>query len=1030
MIRLPASIVVLIAFALGANAQQRSFPIFTKNSKVTIVYDSNAPKIDSIAANLLALDIERITSYKPKLVTDVSKATGNIIVIGAAQSLLVQQFAGKALYEKLNGKWECFTFSTLDKPSSAISKAFIIAGSDARGTAFGVFTLSEKLGVSPWYWWADVPVKKQQELIISQDDYISSPPSVKYRGIFINDEDWGLMPWAANTFEPEKKNIGPRTYEKVFELLLRLKANLLWPAMHPGTQPFYNDPANAKMAAAYAVIVGSSHAEPMMRNNVGEWDEKTMGHFNYLTNKEKVYKYWEDRVKQSRNNDVIYTLGMRGVHDSGMEGVKDPKEAAPLLEKIIADQRGLLGKYKNEDVTTVPQVFTAYKEVLDIYDRGLKLPDDVTIVWPDDNYGYIQRLNNDEEKKRSGGSGIYYHASYWGRPHDYLWLSSTHPSLIREEMMKAFESGADRLWVLNVGDIKPLEYNMQLFLDMAYNVAPFRNSGHTKQHLGQWHERIFGKSHADVITGVLWEYYDLAFERRPEFMGWSQTEPTTKTRYTSYNHFYFGDEAQRRINKYNSLQKTVNTLRNNIKGDESDAFYQLVYYPVVCASLMNKKFLYRDKSYVYAKQNRINAFDYAILSKSVYDSIVKETDFFNGHLSKGKWKGMMSMKPRDLPVFHAPDIASISLQKAGSWNAIPEGDDTIKTTKKLPVFTAGLSQQFFIDVFLSDSINVSWNAKPSANWLILSQRSGMLTPVQGKNSLRLWVSVDWKKLSKTATGVIEISGAGKKILMTVEAFKPVGLSNYKGFIESNGYVSMHANNYSNKQGSGGSDWQLTQGTGHSGASLTAVVTNAAPDTASIPQTAAYVAYEFYSFSNASLKVIIHTLPTHPLNKNFSMRYGVSIDDGPVKIIDFKTVGRSEEWKQNVLRNSAIKPVEFPARSLGKHTLKVYAIDPGVILDRIVIEFGNQQKVYGGIKETFPSLHLHPNRRMIATLFPTSNILIYPRGYKPLLKMRAQQKMIYPQPGISAISIPEIIPESINNLFRIQLAQSIRPALVN
>ena len=301
------------------------------------------------------------------------------------------------------------------------------------------------------------------------------PPSVKYRGIFINDEDWGLRPWASKTFEPETKNIGPKTYAKVFELLLRLNANLLWPAMHPGTTPFYNVPGNAEMAAAYAIVVGSSHAEPMLRNNVGEWDEKSMGHFNYITNKEKVYNYWEERVKQSKGNDAVYTLGMRGVHDSGMEGIKGPKEAVPLLERIFNDQRGLIKKHINENVAAVPQVFTAYKEVLDIYDQGLKLPDDVTIVWPDDNYGYIQRFNNEAEKKRPGGSGVYYHASYWGRPHDYLWLGTTHPSLIRQEMMKAYETGADRLWVLNVGDIKPLEYSMQVFFDMAYDARPFKD---------------------------------------------------------------------------------------------------------------------------------------------------------------------------------------------------------------------------------------------------------------------------------------------------------------------------------------------------------------------------------------------------------------------------------------------------------------------------------------------------------------------------------------------------------------------------
>ena len=255
----------------------------------------------------------------------------------------------------------------------------VVAGSDVRGTAYGVFTLSEKIGVSPWYWWADVAAKQQKELTIVQDDFVSAPPSVKYRGIFINDEDWGLQPWAAKTFEPETGDIGPKTYAKVFELLLRLKANLIWPAMHPSTKAFFHYPGNVTTAGDYQIIIGSSHAEPMLRNNVGEWNEKTMGHFNYLTNKDSVYKYWEDRVKESSEINAIYTMGMRGVHDGQMEGVKNMKEAVPIVERIIQEQRELLTKHVNKDVTAIPQVLTVYKEVLEIYDNGLKVPDDITL---------------------------------------------------------------------------------------------------------------------------------------------------------------------------------------------------------------------------------------------------------------------------------------------------------------------------------------------------------------------------------------------------------------------------------------------------------------------------------------------------------------------------------------------------------------------------------------------------------------------------------------------------------------------------
>ncbi|HVF97075.1 MAG TPA: glycosyl hydrolase 115 family protein, partial [Flavisolibacter sp.] len=862
-----------------------------------------------------------VSGYKPFVVTEVSKAKDAVIVVGSVQSMLVQKFIGKEsnLYKNLTGKWECFGLAVLNKPFPGITKALLVAGSDARGTAYGVFSLSEKIGVSPWWWWADVPVRRREILSINQPQYISVPPSVTYRGIFINDEDWGLRPWASQTFEPEKKNIGPKTYAKVFELLLRLKANLLWPAMHPGTVPFYADPDNQKMADAYSIVVGSSHAEPMLRNNVGEWDEKKQGHFNYLTNRDSVYQYWEERVKQSSRHEVIYTMGMRGVHDSGIEGVKSAKEAVPLLERIMADQRGLLEKHTGRSASSVPQVFTAYKEVLDIYDNGLKLPEDVTLVWPDDNYGYIQRLNNDEEKARPGGSGVYYHASYWGRPHDYLWLSTAHPSLIRQEMMKAYKAGAHKLWVLNVGDIKPLEYNMQAFFDMAYNAAPFNESSSTKKHLQQWTKEVFGPANTTKIADILWEYYGLAFERKPEYMGWSQTEPTTKTNYTAYNHFYYGDEAQRRINKYEALEKEVRQLRRVMKTSEGDAFYQLVYYPVVCASWMNKKFLYRDKAFVYAKQNRLSAYEYAALSKASYDSIVIETEFFNNSLGGGKWKGIMSMEPRDLPVYAEPQLPAIQRRSGKAWSVLPEGYDTtmVQATKlQLPSFTRDLPQRFFVDFFLCDSTAVEWRARSSADWLVFSQQQGKLSPAKGQSQTRLWVTVNWAKApaGKNLDASIVFSAGTEQAVVDVHVVSsPVEIrSNEKLFVETNGYISIYAQHFSANIKKPGTEWKLTEGLGTVGASLTSVLLTLpqarGTDTALIKTNAAYAAYTFVSSSNKPPVVTLYTLPTHPFNKNFSVRYGVSIDDGPVKIVDVKTVGRSEEWKQNVLRNSTVKAI--------------------------------------------------------------------------------------------------------------------------
>ena len=956
--------IFLFLLLLPHLTRAQDFSFTDKEKGLQVLYSATGPKLDSIAAHLLANDIKMVTGNQPPVITDPANAKGNVIVIGNIASPLIKQFIGSHTeLDSLQGRWECYGTLVIDNPNSHVSKALVIAGSDTRGTAFGVFTISEILGVSPWYWWADVPVKPRNELTFKLSPEISKPPTVKYRGIFINDEDWGLHPWAAKTFEPETGDIGPRTYAKVFELLLRLKANLIWPAMHPSTKAFFSYLGNKKMAEDYGIVIGTSHAEPMLRNNVGEWDEKTMGPFNYLTNKEKVYQYWESRVKESTALDAIYTMGMRGVHDSGMEGVKSAKEAVPLLEQIIKDQRGLLEKYRGVKADSIPQVFTAYKEVLDIYDNGLKIPEDITLVWPDDNYGYIQRLSNTEEQKRSGGSGVYYHASYWGRPHDYLWLPSTHPGLMYEEMDKARRAGATKLWVLNVGDIKPLEYNIELFLKMAYDPPP-----ENPVVLGGW-SRYWRIKKDFNAENLMLQYYQLAFERRPELMGWSRTEPTTQTTTTQYNHFFYGDEAQRRLDKYDSLVKKVKELSLTIDPSEKAAFYQLIYYPVVCAAWMNKKFLYRDKAIYYAKQNRLSAFDYAAQSKAAYDSIVKETDYYNNVLWGGKWKNMMSMKPRNLPVYQEQEIPAFTIDRSAGWSIAPEGFVTKDSSlipgngALLPAFDNINKQQYFIDVFLNDSKPVEWKASVSGSWIRLSQKSGSLSREWGKNQVRIWVNVDWDKVGKKKelTGKIIFTGGGKQMEVKVRCHRPFGEEDfsYGQYAENNGFVCIHARGLENTH-DGKSYWSKDlYDLGYTGGAIEVIHYPENRDSTyslnadSIKKNGTSLGYSFDNYTSAAPKFTLFTIPGHPLNNNFSLRCGISVDDGPLTIIDFKTEGRSEEWKENVLRNRAERTIQLPQLNKGHHTLKIYFIDPGVIFDEIRIDLGGLKKAYSAIPATTP-----------------------------------------------------------------------------
>ena len=961
------------------SAQVPSFDIVRAQNKATIVYAKEGVHLDSICAQLLANDIEKVTGYKPKVLGDISKATGNIILIGTINAPLIKAFLPASKLAAIQGKWECYAMTTIPSRQYGINNILVIAGSDPRGTAYGVFDISERIGVSAWNWWADVTPQKRSNISLAIKDTISSTPSVQYRGIFINDEDWGLQPWAAKKYDTITKDIGPKTYAQVFELLLRLKANLIWPAMHPSTKAFFSIPGNTQVAKDFEMIVGSSHAEPMLRNNVGEWNEKTMGAFNYITNKHKVQNYWDTRIQQSSEINALYSMGMRGVHDSGIEGVKNNKEAVPLLESIFKDQRSMLSKYLQQDASQIPQVFTAYKEVLDIYDAGLIVPDDITLVWPDDNYGYIQRLNNNEEIKRKGGAGVYYHTSYWGRPHDYLWINSSSPILMQEEMSKAYQMGAAKLWVLNVGDIKPAEYNIQCFLDMAYNIKPFLNQGYYKTHLKNWYATNVSTQFSNIISETYWKYYQLAFERKPEFMGWSQTEPTTKVNTTAYNHSFYGDQAQQRIDSYNQLQQTIEALQAKTPASRQAAYTELVAYPISGAAWMNKKYLYRDKAILYASQGRIIANTYAEFSLNAHKKIKEITEHYN-QAANGKWKYIMSMSPRNLPVFDSPTFNINIAPSEDIWNVMVEGESQQSTKTEselkpthcpLPSFQVNLAQKYFIDIFLTQSKTANLQIRSSANWIQVSKSNCTLLPQGIATQQRIWVNIDWAKApsNQKLEGFIQIKDANKTIQI------PVMVN------PSSSYISIFAKNFQRQLNKGTFYWEKVNATGITESDMEAMPLSTDLLKDSIRQMPT-LEYDF-NVSN-SLKAKLHTycLPTHALNKKWGLRFTVQVDESPIEIVNIETVGRSETWKQNVLSNVAENVIELPILNAGKHTLKIGMIDPGVILDRFLIDLGGFQPGYGTIPENrqTDSLNLIKNIQT-TTLFKgrdTGNTWFLPR----------------------------------------------------
>ena len=621
-----------------------AFVITTTEHAAPIVFDEADHSVVGIAARALGTDIEAVSGLQPSVGNDITPGTMPIIVGTLSQSTLINALAeGRKLdVTGIAGKWEAYTLQVVSNPQEDISQALVIAGSTPRGTAYGIFELSRLMGVSPWIWWADVVPEHRSTLYATPGTLTVDEPSVRFRGIFINDEDWGLEPWAAANMDTSIKNIGPRTYERVFELLLRLRANIIWPAMHPCSTAFWRITENPQLAAQYDIVLGSSHCEPMLRNNVGEWTASASS-YNYATNPSGVQAYWRTRVEESKNQDVMYTLGMRGVHDGAIQGYSGASNIAAGLAKIIAFQRSLIHDIVNEDVTQVPQTFIPYKEVLNAYNAGLQVPDDVTLTWVDDNHGFIRQMPTEAEQARSGSNGIYYHISYWGSPQDYLWLSSIGPSQISYELTRGYQQGIQRLWIINVGDIKPAEAELEFCMDLAWDIDAWSPTKAAKWS-SQWAARTFGPHVADEIGAIKQEYYRLSAAGKPEHVSFVT---------------YTNEEMDQRIADYKAIADRVEAVKGLLRSDLQDAFFQLIEYPVRGAYLMNVKHLRAKQSFIEAGAGRRStALQYAAEATSAYNEIQTLTRKYNHQIAGGKWNGIMSAAPRNQATFGRPSVAT------------------------------------------------------------------------------------------------------------------------------------------------------------------------------------------------------------------------------------------------------------------------------------------------------------------------------------------------------------------------------------
>lgn len=946
-----------------------AFTLASPRQTAAILYDASDAAVVKRAAELFAADVEAVTGRYPR-VTSAAGETGPAVIVGTVGgSALIRRLseAGKIDTAPLEGAWERYLIQTVANPLPGIRKALVIAGSDRRGAAYGLFTLSELIGVSPWYWWADVPVKKHAALHVDAPPTYSQTPSVRYRGIFLNDEDWGLTPWASQTFEPERGNIGPRTYAKVCELLLRLKANYLAPAMHPVSTSFNQIPENKLVADTFAIVMGSTHCEPLLLNTASEWDTQTMGPWNYDKNKEGINRVLTQRVRENSPYENVYTLALRGLHDGAMSTTLPMHEKVRMLQQALLDQRQILAENIDRPVETVPQAFTPYKEVLEIYSNGLELPDDVTIVWPDDNYGYMKRLSGVREQRRTGRSGVYYHVSYLGVPHSYLWFSTTPPSLMYEELRKAYDTTADRLWLLNCGDLKGSEMQVSLFLDMAWDIGRF-TADNVVTYPARWLAGIFGEAYYDRLEAMTREHLRLAFPRKPEYMGWGyhwnrfdhNCEQLTDTDFSFTNY----DEAPRRLEAYRKLGARAEALLHEIGDEARPAFYQLVYYPLRGAELMNRMTLGGQRNRWYARQGRAATNAVRDEVQRCYDSLQVITRGYNSLLG-GKWNHMMSMRQNYDGVsayFNLPHLATHDAAGAPRLALQVAGEDVTgaRAFHALPAFDNYLRRTYPVEIYNRGGGTLAWTAHASEPWVVLSKSAGKTADEE-----RITVGIDWEKAPSgnavPAQIVFRAGEQSEKVLVSL--FNPTAPSRaeLRGiYVENNGCVSIPAAGCHRVRENDRIKITAVEDLGIEGPALQ-LGDPTAPLQIFRSRDVPCAEYDFYAFDAGSVDVYTYVLPTFPLhadrdfrigeNTNTDTKYSVQIDDGALATPSSSHVEYSQVWFESVLRNCAVNKSTLHIDKPGRHTLRIRVGDPGIVLQKIVLDFGGMKRSYLGPQST-------------------------------------------------------------------------------
>lgn len=913
-----------------------SFCIAGNQKKATIIVSRNDWKGVIRAAGDLQDDIRKVTGTAATLLTD--QTVPMAIIIGTiGSSKIIDQLINmhKIDVTGISGSWESTLIEVVKNPMPGVDSALVIAGSDKRGTIYGIYELSHQIGVSPWYYWADVPVQKSSTLFAISGRHISASPAVKYRGIFLNDEAPALSGWSRKEFG----GFNHKFYTKVFELILRLKGNYLWPAMW-GSAFTDDDKMNPVLADEYGVVIGTSHHEPLTRAH-DEWKRYKGGKWNYDQNPEQLKAFWESGLKRVADKEQIITVGMRGDGDEPMtEGT-----ATALLEKIVKDQREIIADVTGKPAAQTPQIWALYKEVQAYYDKGMRVPDDVTLLLCDDNWGNIRKLPALNEAPRTGGYGIYYHFDYVGGPRNYKWVNTNPIQKIWEQMNLAYKYNANQIWIVNVGDLKPMEFPIEFFLDYAWapDAIPAEK---LKQYTVDWCTKQFGPTYAVEMAGILDDYTKYNGRIKPELLN--------EHIYSLVNY----QEFENVVNDYKRLEDRARYIYNQIPSDQKDAYYQLLMHPVEACANLNELYYTVAKNKLYAKQGRIMTNALAEKADSLYKRDAAISHYYNKVMAGGKWEHMMDQTHIGYTNWQQPEnnempkTYKIETSKAGLGLAI-EGSDTswtgkIRINKDFPVLDNLSNSSHYLDIFNKGRGTLTYEIKAPAYILVDENKSAF------KDEKRIYLSVDWTKApAGSALSLLTVLGSdGTKITLPVRSNNNHVVKEKGGnmFVAQNGYIAMEAVNYSEAVNSRPVYWKTIPNYGKtSGGVIPVPVTSPVqkPD-----KNTAHLAYNIYLEKAGAFTLNTFISPTIDFTNSEGLKFAISVDDEPVTIVNISTEYNTEAaWGQSVADNIKIFKTSLKFDKPGKHIIKYWMVSPGVVLQKLVLDLGGLKPSFLGPPET-------------------------------------------------------------------------------